>query len=469
MNNYTQRTRAGLKWAGLCLLLLVAPVWAFDSGSTGVDGALRPTEDTIITMPIGGTLQYSDINIPAGITVRFMNNPDGPVTPATILVQGDATINGVIDISGRSGSDVFPAVLLAAGSYAGGAPQIGRGGTGQGPGGGAGGSSNSTGVGGSYGSLGGAGAFNPSALRSPVYGSISLQPLLGGSGGGTARREAGVPLNIGGFGGGGGGAMLFAVSGTLTLNGNILANGGNGSPLAVTSGVSRGSGGGSGGGVRLIASLLAGSGNININGGQGGFGTGNVNGGGGGHGRVRLEGDEIIFSGTVTPNTITSVSLSTPEPIIPANFPTVRISSVAGNAVPANPTGANDIVLPSTLSNPVTVEFTATQVPTGSTIELSLVPTTSGNRTTVTSGALTGSLESSTASVEVTLPTGASTLLASINFVVTPSTAALYEPFADGEQVAQVTLESALGGGPSVMTLITKSGRVIEVPTYANL
>lgn len=464
MNNYTQRT---LKWAGLCLSLLTAPVWAFESGSTGADGALRPTEDVTITMPIDGMLQYSAINIPAGITVRFMNNPDGPVTPATILVQGDATINGVIDISGRSGNDVFPAVLLAAGSYAGGAPQVGLGATGQGPGGGS-GTVNAGGLGGSYGALGGTASFDGTAATS-IYGSISLQPLLGGSGGGTARREAGVPLNIGAFGGGGGGALLLAVSDTLTLNGSILANGGRGSPLVRTAGITRGSGGGSGGGVRLVASLLQGAGSINISGGLRGLGVRNLDGGNGGHGRARLEGDEITFSGTVTPNTITSVSLSTPEPIIPANFPTVRISSVAGNAVPANPTGANDIVLPSTLSNPVTVELAATQVPTGSTIELSLVPTTSGNRTTVTSGALTGSLENSTASVQVTLPSGASTLLASVNFVVTPSTAALYAPFAEGEQVAQVTIESALGGGPSIMTLVTESGRVIEVPAYASL
>ena len=139
---------------------------------------------------------------------------------------------------------------------------------------------------------------------------------------------------------------------------------------------------------------------------------------------------------------------------------------MAGSTVPASPTGENDVILPSSIINPVTVEFAATGVPLGSTIELTVTPV-AGTATTSTSTGLVGTVASSSASAQATLPDGASVLLASVSFAVTTTTASLFTPFTNGEMVALVELRSTLGGGPSSMKLTTQSGRIIEVPGYA--
>ncbi len=72
---------------------------------------------------------------------------------------------------------------------------------------------------------------------------------------------------------------------TVTINGTITANGGNG--------VNR-SGGGSGGGIYLSCSTVAGRGNIRANGGNGGSGYG----GGGGGGRIAIRCQYKHFLGT---------------------------------------------------------------------------------------------------------------------------------------------------------------------------
>ena len=115
---------------------------------------------------------------------------------------------------------------------------------------GLGGAPANTSAGGSYGGLGGVGN---GAVPAPTYGSEML-PVDLGSGGGS---------------GSGGGELLLTVSGTLTDNGTISANG------------ATGSGGGAGGSVQIHTATLAGVGSIAANGGSGG------NAGGGG-GRVAL-------------------------------------------------------------------------------------------------------------------------------------------------------------------------------------
>ena len=95
--------------------------------------------------------------------------------------------------------------------------------------------------------------------------SSDLLPLVGGSGGGggnggVAACPSGSMGSAGG-GGGGGGALLIAANGTITLDGQIEANGGNGGaspewPCA------KGGAGGSGGAVRLLANTIAGAGTI---------------------------------------------------------------------------------------------------------------------------------------------------------------------------------------------------------------
>ncbi|HNQ90059.1 MAG TPA: Ig-like domain-containing protein, partial [Verrucomicrobiota bacterium] len=120
------------------------------------------------------------------------------------------------------------------------------------------------GSGGSYGGVGGA-----PAGASAVYGSIE-EPLDLGSGGGDNADNS-----PGGNGGAGGGVVHLVVSGTLTLDGTISADGG--------AGVGGEQGGGSGGSVWLEADVIAGSGNVTANG-----GAGQGSGGGGGGGRVAL-------------------------------------------------------------------------------------------------------------------------------------------------------------------------------------
>src|SRR5699024_1494934 len=71
---------------------------AFDSGSGGADGALNPAVDTEGQLPPDGILEYTSIDIPAGNSVTFSQNALN--RPVTLLVSGDATINGTIDVSG---------------------------------------------------------------------------------------------------------------------------------------------------------------------------------------------------------------------------------------------------------------------------------------------------------------------------------------------------------------------------------
>ena len=121
------------------------------------------------------------------------------------------------------------------------------------------------GSGAGYGGKGGAGYGVEGGFS---YGNLE-QPTNLGSGGGNAGSAAG---------GAGGGAVIINITGTLTINGNISANGrdGGGSPFW--------GGGGSGGSVDITANILEGSGSILANGGSG---YGDLGGGGGG-GRITI-------------------------------------------------------------------------------------------------------------------------------------------------------------------------------------
>ncbi|MFQ5470054.1 MAG: Calx-beta domain-containing protein [Gammaproteobacteria bacterium] len=129
-----------------------------------------------------------------------------------------------------------------------------------------------------YAGAGGRGATNSGGgVGGNRYGSADLAVMMLGSGGG--KNVAGNKA-----GGAGGGAILLQVSGTLTNNGTISANGGDG----IYAG-GYGSGGGSGGSIKIIADSLAGTtGLMTVNGGNGGV-NGNYGGGGGGGGRIYIE------------------------------------------------------------------------------------------------------------------------------------------------------------------------------------
>ena len=117
-----------------------------------------------------------------------------------------------------------------------------------------------------------------------------------------------VSGNVAGSGGGAGGVIVLASKSTITVAGNIRANGGKGADGFDSGGTADGGGGGGGGGiVHLIAtSAPSVTGSIQVNGGAGGLTAGTVTtsitpgGGGGGAGGSGGNGANFQLSGTYT-------------------------------------------------------------------------------------------------------------------------------------------------------------------------
>lgn len=481
MNSPRFATKLRALAAGVALALPFAS-WAFSSGSSGADGALAPTVNTEVVLPESGVLNYTSINIPTGVTVTFRKNTTN--TPVVLLVSGDATIAGTIDVRGKTSADVGAGGSGSVGDdgapgsggpggYSGGRGGLSDanplGGAGAGPGGGRGGvkACNNT-----Y-PLGGGGAGHAGAgdegysnycggagNAGIAYGSAALLPLVGGSGGGGG---AGGSSFAGSGGGGGGGALLIAASGTVNVTGTIAGNGGaGGNSSGAGCGIT--GGGGSGGAIRLIATTIAGNGVISAVG--GGYVpvtscTYYAYGGSGSAGRVRLEAETYTRTAASTP----AHTFSAPGPIFITGLPTLAITTVAGVAVPASPTGVADVSLPTTTTNPVTVVFQTTGVPVGNTITVKVTPAY-GATSSALSTALTGTTANATASATITLPTGPSTLQATVTYTIVASLGDLLRHFAQGERVEKISL-SALPGSKSKATLITVSGKRFEAPAEA--
>ena len=505
MYNPTPTLNPTARFSALSMLLLAAlavPLTsraAFDSGSTGADGALSPTVNTAIPLPDSGVLNYTSVNIPAGVTVTFIKNTTN--TPVYLLAKNDVTIAGIINITGGDATstgtygdgalaDDGIAGVGGPGGYDGGRgggsdaqlqPAIIRGGSGLGPGGGAGGIEGNdgctttrfyqhTGTGGGYATVAyPAWVINYCRSIMPLgkaYGSTLLQPLLGGSGGGGGAGGTTYP---GSGGGGGGGALLLATSGTITLNGTIDATGGDGGGIAGTGAGGPGAGG-SGGAIRLMASTITGTGGLVANGGCNNYnnsrrqlcGSDGYNQYGGASGRIRLEANAITHTGTQTPNYTTDV----PGPVFIASAPALRIASVAGTEVPANPTGSADVALPASTTGPVDVVFQTVNVPVGNTVTLRLVPA-NGQPTEVLSPAITGTTATGTTSVKVTLPSGPSTLQATTTYTVVVAGTVDLSRFANNEAVEKVEFTVPLKGDIRTR-LLTANGKAYEVP-YATL
>ena len=481
-------------------LMLFSPLtFAFDSGSSGVDGALNITEDTLLPLPADGIFNYTTVNVAAGATLTFAKNSAN--TPVVILASGDVTIEGTIDISGSDSTDVGSAGdgnfgddgiagLGGPGGFDGG--RGGRpdpsadvfeparaGGHGLGPGGGEPGlrkhETGNFGCGAAGGSFGGVGeganrnspnscdegGFYPEA--GPIYGNATLLPLIGGSGGGGGYGY----LNFhGSGGGGGGGAILIASSGTVNLvsGSSIFANGG-GSGTTAGADVGGAGGGGSGGAIRIIATTIDGNGAITATGGSEGGNSSN-DGGLGGDGRIRLEAETFLRPNVTNPPFV----FAAPGDVFVASMPTLSITSVGGVAAPANPTGNADIVFPVGTANPVTVNLSTTNVPIGTTtVDLTVAPAF-GDTTVTTSAPLTGSEQLGSANVSVDLPDGPSSLSAQLSFTVVAD-AMNFEDFsryADGEPVERVILRAGIGPQmASTTTFITKSGKEYTWPSNA--
>jgi hypothetical protein len=176
--------------------------------------------------------------IPSGTTLLILGT-----RPLLIVVDGDATIAGTIDLSGAAEPTDCPIIMAEQGSSSG-------------PGG----------AGGGFVTQGGGGGANgdnmvPGPPGGGAIGNSLLSPLRPGCPGGRGGRGA---LDPGGGGGNGGGALEISSNGTLELSGTIMAGGGGGNAGTVEilpvsgaiGGVSGGGGGGAGGAVLLEASVI---------------------------------------------------------------------------------------------------------------------------------------------------------------------------------------------------------------------
>lgn len=446
-------------------LFLIMPIYfacllgnanaSFVSGSTGADGPLilsnPPQQSEVppgsvingsaveIPLPTSGIFNFTTINIPSGVTVTFKKNATN--TPIYILATGegypgDVTIAGTISVNGGSttSSTGTAAGKGGPGGYDGGnagATSM-SGGKGLGPGGGGGGPiancnyGDSWGGGGSFGTAGG--SIGTCGSTGTVYGNIKIVPFIGGSGGGGMR-------NYGSGGGGGGGAILIASSTTINISGSITANGGTGYNTA---------GSGSGGAIKLQANEINGNGSITARGGS--------TSAGGGAGRIRLE----SYTNSRSAGTDPPYTFGIPESVFIANAPTLTLTSIAGVNVPSSPTGAYatpDVALPSTTSNPVAVVISGANIPVGTAVMVRAVPQY-GSETTGTS-TLSGTVQSSTATVNVDISTTYSNVLsAEATYTVTGM-------FWNGEEIDRIRVAATMGG-KSETTYITKSGKEIK-------
>lgn len=457
----------------------------FVSGSTGADGAFAPQATTDVQLPESGIFNVTTVNIPTGVTVTFRKNSTN--TPVTILATGDVVINGTIDVSGANGASVVDGLsaddtLPGVGGPGGGNGGFGAnkavpgsaGGGGLGPGAGAPGAGYFSGTT-SYATGGGGAGFATAGTDGPgtsgskglAYGAASLLPLNGGSGGGGGASTA---TYNGSGGGGGGGAILIASSGSIQINGAVRANGGTGgNAYRQCSGEPGFGGAGSGGAIRLLANAVTGSGSLSAAGGAGQTAVQYNSGayspcvvmtsGKGGDGRIRVEAYTITLTGTASP---TVVATFVPGQVTIPSLPTLSIASVGGVAAPALPTGASDVALPFNITNPVEVVLSATGIPVGTVVKVTVTPYT-GAVAGVTSSPLAGTTSSSSATASITLGGGHSVVAAAATFTVTQAAAmgiAVPEFYA-GEPVESVRL-AANYGGHATWFAVTRGGR--EVP-----
>ncbi|MFL5812378.1 MAG: beta strand repeat-containing protein [Bdellovibrionia bacterium] len=225
-----------------------------------------------------------DLSCPFNTTVMFDPNdalPGYAAAIASLTVTNGCRYGFKYQATGASASLTVPTMTINSGSYF---SADGRGyPAASGPGAGA--NYLYSGGGGAHGGVGTNG-YNATAGGTTTYDS-GLQPTLLGSGGGSATSS-------GSAGGAGGGAIKLIVSGTLTVNGALSANG---NDTTITSSAS--GGGGAGGSLWLQVGTLAGTGSITAKGGT--APSTSTQGGGGGGGRIAIYYSSAnSFTGTVS-------------------------------------------------------------------------------------------------------------------------------------------------------------------------
>jgi hypothetical protein len=432
-------------------------------------------------IPVGGLktgiLEFTNVNLAPGNTqfleVHFVGNSLN--NPLTILSQNDIRLGGpsgtfhlrIDGLSGRNPPNI---------SFSGAGGDPGPGGS-PGGSGGAGGSTpgnGNQGFGPSGGTGGAANAATAAALRGVSAGSspasFSLTPLRGGSGGGGG---AGInPVNSlgcgtallgygGAGGGGGGGGLTMAATNEIFLgiNGNtqIDASGGGGGDNGNT-GCRPSGGGGEGGSVRLISKTLTGAGSIVLSGGTAVLAAAAAG------GKIRIEANSNTYTGAITGAGGGSFTQFPGAPI-PSDLPTLRITSIAGVATPAAPTGSltvPDVNFATAPVNPASISLAATKIPIGTTVSVR-VTATIGAAVTVTSTALTGTFDNSTATASVDIPPGQGQIAATVAFTLPPQSAMLMGlPNLDGTKPQRVEVVAG-GEGASRVYVVAESGARFEI------
>jgi hypothetical protein len=272
--------------------------------------------------------------LPQPVTIA-MNDPNATQADLYVLKSWAVRATSPITVSGGNPAiilvlttvDIQGPVTVTAGrfDYSSSGPGVGQ----SAPSGG--------GAGASYCGVGGHGSTMtaPSPAGGATYGNQSLTPLLGGSagGGGAISRGGGTGggalqiiagtsiavrqyawINAGGIGsgaistGGGSGGAILLEAPSVTIAGNVTANGGGGAGGDAVGGNATADstpapGGASAG---LAGQGGQGSAGINLDGGDGVFGSGggNAGGGGGGAGRIRINtmtGNAMLSGGLVSP------------------------------------------------------------------------------------------------------------------------------------------------------------------------
>jgi hypothetical protein len=321
---------------------------ASTAASFDINGGSTPGTTTLLTSRV---YEFSSFTLTAGSTLRGQGTD-----PLQIRIQGDARIDGLVDLRGASGG---PSIAVAANSNNGGAA---------GPGGGAGGAGASSAqtfptdgtspvagghgragtissAGGTDGGAGGGGAnlfagaagtLNAfaSGIGGSAYGDSTLVTLAGGAGGGGAAGNSALTTG-GAGGGGGGGAISLQVGGDFIISstGQILTTGGTGGVLA-NAGHRSGGGGGGGGGAVLIYAGGTGTNNGSIDS-TGGFGgTAFVTGGDGGNGVNRFAFSSGSFTGSGTENPAPAII---PKPTTAYTLQTVDVTSGVYDTGSLNP------------------------------------------------------------------------------------------------------------------------------------
>ncbi len=222
--------------------------------------------EPVTDIRLGNSLSISDAVINDGITLYLdANTNDNVFTFHSLTIEGGGTVlckgnvNAINEPAGGTLGNPYGTgpEIVAETVTVNEDGKLSADGWGHGNGSGPGGESDRTNGGGHYGGMSGYGA-NYVHTKS-TYGTVSNVAALGS----------------GGSGGGGGGAIELVVSGTLTVDGDISANGTQGSANQSS---------GSGGSVWIDCALLQGSGTISANGGAQTQATG-------GGGRVHLEFD----------------------------------------------------------------------------------------------------------------------------------------------------------------------------------